>query len=412
MQVQASILAADARLKPFDSKRGWQLAVLGAGITLFIVAAVLMTAFIQTSDPNIRTINLDFRIFWAAGKIALSADPLAVFDSHTLAEMHGVDKTAWMPWLYPPGYLVLMMPFGMMDFAPAMTLSILLSALAIALAVRPFVAGNLPMWIAMSLSPAYAGALFLGQNSLFWAAGLLFALAALRDGRWAVAGVCIGLLTLKPQLGVMIPFALLAAGQWRVIAVASVTAIVIAVLPTFLYGLEYWHLFAERLGLHAELAYASITKLYMMVGPLLAMIQLGVPPALAFPLQTGLLVLSALAVFLLWRSDRISFDVKVAGLLTAILFSAPYFWYYEAGLMALAALFLVRAGLIATRPLHVAFFVLLWLGGGVLTVAVILDLPYPYAYGTLYVTPLLVLSFGVCLVHLYRCHSGNQKPSQ
>jgi hypothetical protein len=52
--------------------------------------------------------------------------------------------------------------------------------------------------------------------------------------------VLIGLLTLKPQLGVLFPFLLIASARWRVFASAAVTALAIAALTAALFGPQVW----------------------------------------------------------------------------------------------------------------------------------------------------------------------------
>jgi alpha-1,2-mannosyltransferase len=65
-----------------------------------------------------------------------------------------------------------------------------------------------------------------GQNG-FLTAALLGGALQLLDRRPWLAGMLIGLLTYKPQFGVLIPIALLAGGRWRSIgaAVATVAAL-------------------------------------------------------------------------------------------------------------------------------------------------------------------------------------------
>ena len=56
-----------------------------------------------------------------------------------------------------------------------------------------------------------------------------------------IAGVLIGLLTVKPQLGVLFPFALIASGRWRVFLWAAVTTLALLALSVALGGMESWH---------------------------------------------------------------------------------------------------------------------------------------------------------------------------
>jgi hypothetical protein len=406
--------AADTRLAALSGKRLWQVVAFGAAMTLIFTFSMAATAFLTTSDagiePGTRALDMDFRVFWAAARLAVQGEPLAVFDLARLSQEHGFFDDRWLPWLYPPGFLLLIAPLGAVAFAPAFLITTLVSLVLVALAVRPFVGGNRAVWLAMSLSPAYIAALVIGQNSLLWLACFLAALAALRDGRWLLAGAFIGLLTLKPQLGVMILVALVAGGFWRTILAASVTAILLAMLPTLLVGLEYWSLFLDLLSKHGDRVLSGISSTNLMVGSFYLMVRAGLPPETALLAQTGLAAFCALAVFLVWRSGQVSFDVKAATLVTAIFLSAPYLWFYEAALMAVAGLFLFRAGLLGQRPWQVALLLLFWLGAGLQAILVYLGLDSRFPWAVLYV-PLMLASLALCLRHTAILHGTTPEPA-
>jgi hypothetical protein len=403
---------ADARLRDLGGHRLVpQLVFAGALLTALFTAALLMTAFVVTSETGTRALSMDFRVFWAAARLALEGRFLAPFDLATLGAVHGVDTDQWMPWLYPPGYLLLIAPFGVPSFAVSYAVMTALSLAAMAWAVRCFAGGSPSVWLAMVLAPAYLPALLIGQNSVIWFAVLLGALAALRADRAVLAGVLIGCLTLKPQLGLMIPVALLAAGQWRVILVAAGTAAAWLALPTLVTGLGYWPLFFDRLSEQGDRLVAQIATLELMVGPYALISRLGAPPPLALAVQGGLVLMSASAVALLWRARRVGFDAKAAALLTAIFLSAPYLWYYEAALMPLVGLFLWRAGLVRPGLPGYLLLLLLWLGAGVQAMNIFVDLgadDFPWA---MILTPVMFLCLGLCLAQLRAPHPQPSGPS-
>jgi hypothetical protein len=386
----------------------WLIVIAGALVTLLATQSIIQMAFNVPSDAPSEAIKVDYRIFWAAGRLAVEGNPLGAFDMEQLAAVHNVVPEAWMPWLYPPGYMVLVMPFGAMAFAPSFLLFTLLSVLLIGLAVRPFVAGSVPVWIALTLAPAYLPTLILGQNNLVWLAGLLAALAAIRNERWILAGVFIGLLTLKPQLGLLIPVALLAAGLWRTIFAATGTAIALAVLPTLHFGLTYWTLLADRLAEHGESIVLSLEDLFFMVGPFFLFTLLGLSPDTALILQWFVIAISAGIVAVLWRSKAVSFDAKVAGLLLAILLSAPYLWYYEAAIMPIIGLFMLRANMLGrTAP---QFFLLfcLWMGGVLQGINGLIYFADGRLIGATLITPVLVVSMVIVLMHYAAAVRGRQ----
>ncbi len=411
MQSPEDQRAADARLLPFSSRNGFLLGGLTAVTTALFVGLILLVAFILTLQQGQTAMSIDFRVFWAAGRLALDGEPLAAFDIARLAEVHQTHAETYMPWLYPPGFLVIVTPLGALSFPLAFTLWTMVSLGLVAWAFRPFVAGIVPLWLAVSLAPAFYPGLLLGQNSLLLLAGLLAALAALRAERWVLAGVFIGLLTLKPQLGIMIPFALLAIRAWRTIFAAIGTTIVISALPTLLYGLDYWPLLQVSMADHSATMLQSIDGMKWMISLVYVLTLLGVDAGLALKVQLAITAACAVAVYALWRSDRATFDVKAAGLLLAVLLSAPYLWSYEGALMAAVALFLLRGGILTTRPAHLCLLGLLWTGAALQTLNLFVRVIDARWLGAALIPPLLFFCFALCLRQIILPQPHRLKPA-
>lgn len=363
MQDAAARATADTRVQALAERPVARAVVLlGAAVTALVTLAVMITAFYLTSEAGTRALNSDFRVFWAAGRLAWEGMPLDALNDQRLVDIHGIMPEEWMPWLYPPAFLAVVMPIGALPYAYAFPVWTLLSIGLIVLATRPFVGGSRMAWLAMSLAPAHAPALFVGQTSVLWLAVLLFALAALRDGQQVLAGVLIGLLTLKPQLGVLIPVALIAAGLWRTILAATATTLVLTVLATLAVGWDYWPRLLDVMALQAERVIRNIATLDLMVGTFSMLAALGASSLLALAIQWGLLALCAVAVFLTWRSRTAGFDAKAAMLMVAMLISTPYLWFYETAMLAGIGLFMVRAGLLGPGLAQRAVLLLLWVG--------------------------------------------------
>jgi hypothetical protein len=395
-----SPLAADRRIADLAGRRVWPVVAVGSVITVVAIALILATSFVLTSGDGPRALSNDFRVFWAAGQLALAGDFLGPFDTDKLAAIHNVSPEFWMPWLYPPGFLFAVAPLGAVSFATGFTVMALLSLGLLALAVRPFTGGSRVAWAAFSLSPAYLPILVQGQNGLIWLAGLVAAFAALRDQRWVLAGVFIGLLTLKPQYGLLIPVALVAAGLWRSILSATVTALVLAAIPTIWTGLDYWTLFIRRLGEYGDHVATIMPTLDLAAGPFAFLVQLGIPSETAILLHTAIAVAAALCVFVVWRSRQVGLDTKAATLLIAIFLAPPLIWYNEAAIMALVGLFMVRAGILLHRPADLILLLVLWLGAGLQSLTIFFgmaDRTFPWA---LLVTPVLLLCLVLCVAQL------------
>jgi len=81
--------------------------------------------------------------------------------------------------------------------------------------------------------------IFAGQNGFLTSALMIAGLAQL-GRRPILSGVCFGLLTIKPQLGLLLPLMLLLTGQWRAIAAAVVTTAALVVATGLLFGFDIW----------------------------------------------------------------------------------------------------------------------------------------------------------------------------
>lgn len=87
-----------------------------------------------------------------------------------------------------------------------------------------------------------------GQNAFLSAA--LFGAATLElNSRPTIAGVLFGWLAYKPQLGIVIPFALVAARRSNTFAAASATVFALAAIATLAFGADIWCAFLANTSL-------------------------------------------------------------------------------------------------------------------------------------------------------------------
>ena len=91
----------------------------------------------------------------------------------------------------------------------------------------------------IAILPAGTLNYFCGQNGFFSAALIIGGFTQL-ENRPVLSGVLFGLLTLKPQLGSLLPVVLILSGNRRCFAAASATAILLAALTTAIYGVHIW----------------------------------------------------------------------------------------------------------------------------------------------------------------------------
>ena len=175
-------------------------------------------------DGTSLVVGRDFLNFWMYGRAAPTADPSRFYD---FAEYHRALEALLGPnypgqnWSYPPSIFFIAAPFGQLDYLQALLVWTSFSATLFFTVARSHI-GDTRLLIALLLSPAAVLCVISGQSSLITAA-MLIAIFAWLDRRPVAAGILIGLLTLKPQLGILFPVMLIASARWRVFASATVT---------------------------------------------------------------------------------------------------------------------------------------------------------------------------------------------
>lgn len=357
------------RVRP--ATRGLLSGAETAARLVFWTGALLFTLYILLKLGQMLLVTgtgvhrVDFFAFWAAAKLALAGEAGAAFDPVALLDAGGYpaeDRPTNLIWLYPPGFLALVAPLGLLPFWLAWCVFILASATALALALRAPAAPLPGGWRLPLVAPALlVGALYLGQTSALWAAGLAGALWALRRGRPAAAGLLIALLTLKPQLGLLIPFALIAGGHWRAIGWAIVCTVLVLAGSTLLFGAEYWPAFLDALREATRRVAAGEMPIMRLVSPYGFAREAGAGHGPALLVQGVATILLIVATVWAWSRHRLGPDLKAAVLCAAIPLATPYAFHYEMLLTLVAALFLYRDGFGRTPTGMVCLF-LAWLG--------------------------------------------------
>lgn len=392
-------------INPLSGQTGARIFDIAATIFFWIaVLSVLNYMFLNLypltrPDSPAQALRIDFVAFWAAAKLALAGQPMAAFDPEALYAVSGLpagDQPNNLLWLYPASFLVALMPLGALPFPFALTAFVATSATAFALAVRS-PASVLPgLWRLMLFSPmVFIGCLAIGQTSVLWTAGLVAGLWAMRGGNAVAAGLAIALLTMKPQLGLLIPIALIAARQWAVIGWATGFTLLLAGIATALIGLDYWGYFLDAIGdVVGRVADGTMsTHLMSSFYGFMRALGLGHGAAIApqFALTAGLISIIAW----IWSRPGLGYDLKCATLCASIPLATPYAYYYEMTIMLAAGLFLIRDGF-GQHLAAKAWLLVLWFG------------PVPAIQFkeslniALYTPPILLATVAICLVRARR----------
>jgi hypothetical protein len=318
---------------------GWML--LGA-------AVVMLAAWIALSssglDPRGRALGADFASFWSAARLTLSGMPASAYDvaAHHAEEtsIFGRD-TGYAAFFYPPIFLLICAPLGLLPYFAALAAWLLATASAYLRVARDWLGDRFGVMPILAF-PAVLMNVINGQNG-FLSAALFGGGALWLNARPVLAGVCLGALAYKPQLGLIIPVALALAGRWKTFAAAATTVLALAAVSLGLFGVAAWQ------GFLADSAVARASLEQRLVGDAkmqsaFAAVRLWSGPLwLAYGAQalTALAAVTGLA-WLQRRAPRSG--AEGPAMVLAALLSSPFLLDYDLILLAIPLAWMLRQG--------------------------------------------------------------------
>lgn len=298
---------------------------------LFVAIVAIVTVL---SDPY----QMDFVSYWAAGTLTLQGNPAGAYDMalHRAVELGAIPLDGALPFAYPPCFLVVLAPFGLLSYPAAAADWVLLTFAAYCLAMRRW-APDMP-WLALSFPPLLVNVIT-GQAG-FLTAALLIGGMALLPKRPVLAGVLLGLLIVKPQLGLVLPLALLAGREWRAIAGAAASSVALVLVSLILFGWEPWQAWLGNADLFASIASEGRAGWHRMASVYGALRLAGLASAPAW-LAHGLVALAAAAAACLIWYSKADLGARVGALAAATALASPYLFVYDDLILVVPFLWLV-----------------------------------------------------------------------
>jgi alpha-1,2-mannosyltransferase len=340
--------------------RVYAIAMVATALTIVVFVAGYFADAKFPYDAGGYLIGRDFVNAWMAGRAVLTGHVAAWFDYEAynvaLRELFGT--TYWKHnWSYPPHLLLFVWPLGFIGYFPGL---VIWTALGIGLYLFAGSEGftRRDRLALLALSPALFINVLTGQNGCFTAALLIGGLINL-DRRPVLAGVLFGILTIKPQLGVLLPIMLLLTGRWRVIAAAVTTAAFLVVVSALVFGLDAWIAYIEKALPMQRRVLMEITGLVIGMMPTVFMNLriLDVSSETALMVQTAVAVAVVVAVVWTYWQCRDPM-LSVALLLTATFLVTPYAFNYDMVVFGwVVAMLRARDG---NTPLDTALALALW----------------------------------------------------
>jgi hypothetical protein len=288
----------------------------------------------------------DFTWIWLSGRLASSGGFARIYDyslfSAARPALVAPSECLLDHFDYPPTLLLLTYLLGLMPYSIAFGVWMLATVIVYLAAVYLIIPRPAAVIVALTPFPVFINIL-LGHNG-FLSAGLFGLSLGFMERRPKLSGICLGLLTYKPQFGILIPFALLASRNWRVFLSAAGTSVIFAVAAAVAFGYDSWSSFIGALADRVT----SVSEDPTEVAPLISIFgflrTLGVSAHSAWTSQLAVIAVVATVVYILWARP-IEHSLKAAALCSGSLLAAPHAISYDACILSIAVAFLVADGL-------------------------------------------------------------------
>ncbi|TMC84335.1 MAG: DUF2029 domain-containing protein [Chloroflexi bacterium] len=314
-------------------RRLWTAAGLLVGAMLtgwnLIVAAPLFV-----SEYAVRN---DFRLAYAAALVGLRDGYGRLYDLAAQREaiLSLGPKFNPQPFISPPPLAWLVTPLTVLPFAAALAVWTLLLIAALLWTWYLLAPGDglskaahLLLWI--GVFPVAFGVM-VGQPGALVAAAVTTAWWLIRADKPMLAGLALSLLVLKPQLALLVPVALLAAGYRKTFASWLVASLAIGLVAVALLGVDGVARYRDVLA-QTQTAAWDITRRYSISGPL----------GLGWSLRAAEVAVLVLTIVAAWRQRASPELVIAAGVVGSLLFT-PYLGFQDFLMLFVAGWLVIRA---------------------------------------------------------------------
>ncbi|HYO11448.1 MAG TPA: glycosyltransferase family 87 protein [Tepidisphaeraceae bacterium] len=286
----------------------------------------------------------DFINLWSAAKLVLAGnlEPIYRPDDFVAFERTIIDADIGIRlWAYPPQSLLLLWPFGLVPFHAGLALWSVLGLVVLGLGARRFGFDRVETAIILC-SPASFACLYYGQTGNF-ACGLLLLALSMRKGTDTTSILAATLLTVKPQIGFLLPLLYAVRGRWAMIFWTGLAVLGFAGLSVLLLGPGTWRDYTGITLPYLEAADRNGTGPFLLMVPSMFMSMRLVLQDHVLAGNLQLAFAAMVAVFLIWRLVRVRDPVaQNALLMLGTVLITPYLLNYDLTVLLAGALLVGR----------------------------------------------------------------------
>jgi hypothetical protein len=296
--------------------------------SLTVILIIKTASFFNLGYEGSHRSPSDFDIFYIVGQMVLHGN---IEQAYNPATMHQIQETLigrglFLPWAYPPQFDLLLAPLALLPLGVAYGL-FTAGTLVIYLAITKLIAGECFALLWLALFPVIAITTASGQNGFL--TGTLIGLTCLgMQTRNSLAGLPLGLLIIKPHLGIAFAVYALVTRRWGVVLVAATTVAATSAIATLILGPQVWPAFFRSLqGISLSLEHGEY-PFFRMISFFATLRTFGLSAGVAI---AGQLVSAAFALSVMCLGVRRGFETRQSLGLTAIatLLISPYSWDYD-----------------------------------------------------------------------------------
>ncbi|MEX3967974.1 glycosyltransferase family 87 protein [Paraburkholderia sp. EG286B] len=332
---QASHKTATAKQQPWLCRDRIRL----YSAALFILQAALIgiwaVCYWGLHKEGVPLPGSDFRVFWCTSEVSLRHGAAAAFDNQRLlaceASLQAGTPLANMfaPWIYPPTFHLLVYPLALLPYAASYALFMGIGIALCLFACMPAMKQNALPWITVAAFPGIWVTMVHGQNSLLTLALAAGALLMLETAPvWA--GVCAGMLVIKPQLGILFPLFFLCGRHYRACAATILTAGLLCTVSTVPFGWSLWIRFFQSAAWFQDVALShNEGGLWRAMPTVFAFLRAaGVGAGAAYSIHVAIALAAVLATSMTW-ARRMNRELLAAAAIVTTLMIQPYLVYYD-----------------------------------------------------------------------------------
>ncbi|HEY8336775.1 MAG TPA: glycosyltransferase family 87 protein [Tardiphaga sp.] len=343
-------MAAPLTIEPVPDDGAVPAWLLNVCFVLAVLNVVFFPAFYGRGwifDDKGLGMPTDFVNVWSAGRLALDGHPALAWDWGVQKQLQvavlGQSYEGNFAWHYPPPFLFVAEALALLPYGLAFASWPLVSLVPYLAAMRAIVGRPFGLVLALAFPVVLTNTL-VGQNG-FLTASLIGGMLYLLPTRPVLAGICLGLLSYKPQYGLLFPLVLIATAQWRTFVSAGVTVVALVLVSWLAFGSESWQAFFKWMPMFSQAFLTEGRAPWGKMQSIFALVRdFGGSEPLGWAFQWVMTATVAATLVVLWRS-RVRYELKAAALATGTLLVTPYLFLYDVMVLAIAVAFLMRIGL-------------------------------------------------------------------